>query len=102
MSYLFAVPGALASAAKDLEGIGSALKESNRAAAAPTTGALAPAADGVSAAVASAIAGHAQDYQALSAQISAFHQQFVQSLTASAGSYAAGEAANATLLESAE
>lgn len=102
MSHLATVPESLASAAKVLQGVGSALNESNQKAAAPTTGALAPAADGVSAAVASVLAGHAQDYQALSAQISAFHQQFVQALTSGAASYAATEAANATPLESAE
>jgi PE family len=73
MSYVLAVPEMLASAATDLEGIGSALSAANAAAAPPTTGLVAAAADEVSAAVASLFAGHAQEYQALSAQIGAFH-----------------------------
>jgi hypothetical protein len=93
------VPEALASAAKQLDDIGSTLSASNQTAAAPITSGLAAGADDVSAAAAEVLEGHAQDYQALSAQISAFHQQFVQALLSSATSYAGTEAANATPLQ---
>ena len=85
MSYLVAAPELLASAATDLEGIGTALTAANGAAAAPTT---------------AFFARHAQEYQALGARVSAFHQQFVQAMNAGAGSYAAAEAANASPLQS--
>jgi PE family len=53
MSYVVAVPEMLASAATDLECIGSALSAANAAAAAPTTAVVAAAGDEVSAAIAS-------------------------------------------------
>lgn len=101
MPHLVVAPELLASAATDLTGIGSALNAANVAAALPTTGLLAAAADEVSAAVAAVFAGHAQEYQALSGQVSAFHQQFVQSLTVGACSYAAVEAAGTKPLRAA-
>ena len=67
----------------------------NAAAAAPTTGVLPAAADEVSALTAAQFATHAQMYQAISAQAAAIHEMFVNTLGASAGSYAATEAANA-------
>ncbi|MGO9506495.1 MAG: PE family protein [Mycobacterium sp.] len=95
MSFLNAVPQAVLAAAADLAGIGSVISDANAAAAAPTTGALAPGADGVSATIAALFDSHAQTYQVISAQAAAFHNQFVQMLTAGANSYAAAEAANA-------
>lgn len=56
MSYLIASPDALAAAAKDLNGIGSALSEAHAAAFAPTTQVLAAAQDEVSAAIAAGAA----------------------------------------------
>lgn len=67
----------------------------NVAAAAPTTGVAPAAADEVSALTAAQFAVHAQMYQAVSAQAAAIHENFVAALAASAGSYAATEAANA-------
>jgi hypothetical protein len=59
------------------------------------TGVVPAAADEVSALTAAQFAGHAQMFQAVSAQAAAMHEAFVATLQASAGSYAATEAANA-------
>ncbi|ORB90043.1 PE family protein, partial [Mycobacterium persicum] len=99
MAHLVAIPEMLASAATDLEGIGSVLGAASATAALPTTGVLAAGADEISAAVASVFAGHGQAYQAISAQMSAFHAQFVQALNGAGGAYAAAEAANASPLQ---
>ncbi len=58
MAYVVAVPEMFASAASDLAGIGSAVTAAHAAAAAPTSGVLAAAADEVSTAVASLFSGH--------------------------------------------
>jgi hypothetical protein len=92
MSLLLAVPEALVAAASDVAGIGSTLSMANAAAAAPTTGVLAAAADEVSTQVAALFSQHAHGYQQLSARAAAFHQQFVQAMTTSASSYMAAEA----------
>ncbi|WP_459797751.1 PE family protein, partial [Mycobacterium riyadhense] len=102
MSIVNVIPEMLTTAAADVARIGSSLSAANRAAAAPTSGVLAAGADEVSAAIASLFSGYARDYQALSAQVAGFHQQFVEALTASAGSYAAAEAANASPLQALE
>ena len=81
-------------AATDLANIGSTISSANAAAAVPTTGVLAAAADEVSAAIASLFSRHAAAYQALSDQAAAFHDQFVQTLNSGAGAYASTEAAN--------
>ena len=67
----------------------------NVIAAAPTTGVVPAAADEVSALTATQFVAHAQMYQTISAQAAAIHEMFVNMLGASAGSYAATEAANA-------
>jgi hypothetical protein len=89
----------LTSAAADLENIGSTLGAANAAAAAPTTGLAAAAADEVSAAIATLFGGFGSEYQAVNAQVSAFNQQFVQSLGSASGSYATAEAAAASVLD---
>jgi PE family len=99
VSPLVVAPELLASAAADLESIGSALHAVHAAAAVPTTSLAASGADEVSAAVAALFAGYGQEYQALSAQASAFHQQFAQALSSGAGSYLTAEAANAWPLQ---
>ena len=96
MSFVTTEPAMLTAAAGNLQGIGSAVSAQNAAAAAPTTGVTPAAADEVSALTAAQFAAHAQMYQAVSAQAAAIHQQFVTTMGASAGSYAATEAANAT------
>jgi hypothetical protein len=85
----------LASAAGDLQSIGSAVAAGNMAAAAPTTGVVPAAADEVAALTAAQFAAHAQMYQAIGAQATAIHELSVNALATSAGSYAATEAANA-------
>lgn len=65
MSFVIAVPEALTMAASDLANIGSTINAANAAAALPTTGVVAAAADEVSAAVAALFGSYAQSYQAL-------------------------------------
>ena len=95
MSFVTTQPEMLASAAGDLQSIGSAMAAGNMAAAAPTTGVVPAAADEVSALTAAQFAAHAQLYQAIGAEATAIHELFVSTLGTSAGSYAAAEAANA-------
>ena len=95
MSFVSTQPTELTAAEEDLQGIGSSLAAQNVTAAAPTTGVLPAAADEVSALTAAQFATHAEMYQAISAQAAAIHEMFVNTLGASAGSYAATEAANA-------
>nr|WP_308460411.1 PE family protein [Mycobacterium kansasii] len=89
------VPDVMNAAAGNLAEIGSAMSAANAAAAPPTTGLVAMAADQVSAAVTTVFATHAQDYQALSAKMAAFHDQFVRTLSNGAGAYLGAEIANA-------
>jgi hypothetical protein len=95
VSFVSAQPTELSAAAGNLRVIGSSLAAQNVIAAAPTTGVLPAAADEVSALTAAQFATHAEMYQAISAQAAAIHNMFVNTLGASAGSYAATEAANA-------
>lgn len=95
MSFVTTQPEALTAAAGNLQGIGSALSAENAAAAAPTATVVPAAADEVSALTAAQFAAHAQLYQAVSRRAEEVHQQFVVAMGASAGSYAATEAANA-------
>jgi hypothetical protein len=99
MSFVMAAPEILAGAAKKFASVGSTISAANAAAAAPTTGALAPAADEMSAAVATMLSQHGLAYQALSAQAAAFHAQLVQALTRAGGAYVAAEAVNASQLQ---
>jgi hypothetical protein len=95
MSFVTVAPEFVGQAAADLQTIGSALNSANAAAAAPTTGVIAPGADEVSQAITALFGTHARQYQALSAQAATFHSQFVSMLNAGAGSYAGTEVANA-------
>ncbi|BDB41634.1 MULTISPECIES: PE family protein [Mycobacterium] len=92
MSYVVAGPGALAAAAADLAGIGSAIDASNTGAAQQTAGVPAAAADQVSAVVAAFWGAHAQGYLQISAAMSAVHEQLVQRLAGAAASYADADA----------
>lgn len=94
MSFVNIVPETLSAAAANLQSVGTAVHVQNMAAVAPTTGVIPAAADEVSALTAAQFAAHAQLYQMVSAQAAAVHQAFVTMLAASAGSYAATEAAN--------
>ncbi len=95
MSFVTIDPEGLASAAGDLQAIGSAINAGNAASGALTTGVIPAASDEVSALTATQFAAHAQLYQAVAAQAAAIHDQFVIALGTAAGSYAAIEAANA-------
>jgi PE family len=94
MSFLITEPAALTAAAGNLAGIGSTMSAQNAVVAGPTTGLSPAAADEVSALTAAAFAAHGVLYQEISAQAATIHQLFVATLEASAGSYAATEAAN--------
>lgn len=96
MLFVTTEPEMLTAAAGNLQAVGSAMSAQNAAAAVPTTEVVPAAADGVSALTAVQFAAHAQMYQALSVQAAAIHEQFVATLRASAASYAATEAANAS------
>lgn len=95
MSFVSIESQELTAAAGHLAAIGSAITDFSSAVAEPTTGLVPAAADEVSALTAAAFAAHGMLFQEVSAQASAIQQLFVANLHASAGSYAATEAANA-------
>ena len=95
MSFVTALPAALASAAGDLQSIGAVVVAGNTAAAGPTTAVAPAAADEVSALTAAHFAAHAVMYQAIGAEAAAIHELFVTTLATSAGSYLVTEIANA-------
>jgi len=86
------------SAASALAAIGGAVAAGNAAGAAPTMGVVPPAAEPASALLAAAFGTHAGVYQVSTAIGSVIHEMFVATLGASAGSYAAAEALNATAM----
>ncbi|BBX73652.1 PE family protein [Mycobacterium shinjukuense] len=94
MAFVSVAPDMVAAAAGNLESIGAALSQANAAAASPTVGLAAPAADQVSAAVAAMFGTHAQEFQSISAQMAAVHDQIVGTLKSGAAAYAGAEAAN--------
>ncbi len=94
MSFVFAAPELVTSAAGDLAGIRSALSEATSAASTPTTGVLAAGADEVSAAISQLFGAYGQEFQALSAEAAAFHDSFVGLLHSGATAYVGAEAAN--------
>ncbi|OBJ04657.1 PE family protein [Mycobacterium sp. 1465703.0] len=96
MNFVTAQPESLSVAAGRLQEIGSALIAQNAATAAPMTGVVPAAADVVSMLTAAQFAKYGQMFQALSAQAAALHENMVTTLQASAGSYAATEAINAS------
>jgi hypothetical protein len=96
MSFVSTQPEVIAAASNALQGIGSAMVTQNAVAAPSTTDVTPAAADDVSTLTATHFAAHAQLYQVVSAQAAAMHELFVNTLGASAQSYAATEAANAT------
>lgn len=98
MSYVFAAPELVASAAQELAAVSSALGQATTAAAGPTTSVLAAGADEISAAIAQLFGAHGQEFQAISAQAAAFHDEFVGLLNAGAGAYASAETAGTQML----
>lgn len=95
MSLVITAPEMMTAAATDLANIDSAISSANAAAAAPTTGVMAAAADEVSVAVSGLFSAYAAEFQALSAQAAAFHEQFVRLLNGGAAAYLSTEIANA-------
>jgi hypothetical protein len=95
---MIARPELLASAAVNVETIGSAIGAAGSNAAAPTTGLVAAAQDEVSAGIARLFGLYGQEYQALIGAAASFHDQFSQALAAAAGAYAQAETANAAAL----
>jgi PE family len=95
MSFVITHPEALATAAGQLEAVGSSLPAQNAAAAATTTSLPPAAADEISALTATQFSVHGAMYQAVGAQAAAVHQMFTAILAASSDSYATTEAANA-------
>jgi hypothetical protein len=98
MSFMTTIPAALTAASGDLAGIGSVMAAQNAATAGPTTGVLPPAADVVSALIATQFTAHAQLYQAVATMAGEVHHLLVSTLALDAGSYAATEAANLATL----
>jgi PE-PPE domain/PE family len=98
MTYLIAEPEFMTAVAADVEQIGSAIGAANAAAAGPTSGVIAPAADEVSAAITKLFGQFGQEYRAAVAQAAVFHSQFARALTAAGGAYAAAEAAASNAL----
>ncbi|WP_136627687.1 PE family protein, partial [Mycobacterium pseudokansasii] len=102
MSFVIAVPDALAVAAAGVHDIGSVIGAANSAAAALTTTVLPAAADEVSTAIAGLFGAHGRAYQELSAQAAVFQQRFAQAMLGGAAAYAGAEAANANPLQAVE
>jgi hypothetical protein len=98
MAYVIAAPEMMTAVATDLATIASNVSAAHLLVAAPTVAVMPAAADEVSAGIAHLFSQHAQDYQALAGKAAAFHDQFVATLRASAGSFAATEAASAAAL----
>lgn len=94
MSFVTAEPEMMMAAACDLQTVGATMVVQNEAAAGPTTGIVPAAADAVSVLTAAQFAAYGARYQELGAQAAAIHELLVTTLGASAGSYAAAEAAN--------
>jgi len=98
MSMVIAEPEMLAAAAAELRALNATVWAGNAAAAAPTTGVVPAASDVVSILTAAQFASHAQAYQQISAQVAAIRDQMAVTLGLSAASYAATEAANASVV----
>ncbi|HEY0229047.1 MAG TPA: PE-PPE domain-containing protein [Mycobacterium sp.] len=99
MSFVITDPDMMAAAADQMQSVGSALAETNTAAAAPTMTVLPPGADSVSVRAAALLDAHAQQYQAFSAQAEVFQNQFVQTLNAAQQFYAETEGSNAAAMQ---
>ncbi|MGO9154860.1 PE family protein [Mycobacterium sp.] len=98
MTYVITEPQIMAAVAADVEGIGSAIGAANAAAAGPTSGLLAPAADEVSTAITKLFGAYGQEYQAVVKHAAAFHNEFARTLAAAGNAYANAEGANAAAM----
>ena len=101
MSSLITQTEMISTAAADVGEINSTIGAAKAAAAGPTTGVVAAAADEVSAAVAKLFGSYAQDYQALLKQASVFHEEFAAALASAGHAYSAAEAANVAAISGA-
>lgn len=99
MTSLLAQPEIITSVVADISGIGSTVSAAGAAAAAPTSGLLAAAADEVSEAVANFFGSYGQEFQAVIGQVEAYHAQFQQSLAAAANAYVYTETGAAAALQ---
>jgi hypothetical protein len=95
MSFLVTTPESLIAAADELTNIGVSMSSGNAAVAEPTTQVLPPAADQVSALLATQFATHGAAYQTVASMASQIHHAFVSALAAGGVSYESAEAANA-------
>ncbi len=94
MTYVSAESQIIATAAADLEGIGSAINAAGAAAASPTSKVLAAAADEVSAAVARLFGAYGAQGQTVVSQLAALHDEFNRLLAAAGFAYTGTEVAN--------
>lgn len=101
MTSVLVEPGIVTAAVADLESIGTAVTVASAAAAAPTSGLLAAAADEVSVAFASLFGAYGEEFQAVVGQVEAFQTQFQQTLAAAANAYVQTELAAVTALQAA-
>ncbi len=99
VSYVIALPELLEAAAADMARIGSSIGAAHAAAAGPTTGILAAAADEVSTAIASLFSAHGKSFHGIGTRAAEFHAQFVQALKSAGGAYAAADTANASPMQ---
>jgi hypothetical protein len=84
VSFVVTEPEMVTAAAENLAGIRSSLGEATAAAAAPTTGVTAAAADEVSTAISQLFGTYGREFQTASAQAVAFHDEFVSLLNGGA------------------
>jgi uncharacterized protein YukE len=101
MTELLVDPQIVTTVAADINGIGSTIKAATAAAAAPTSGVLAAAADEVSAAIANLFGAHGQEFQAVVNKVEAYSSQFQQTLAAAANAYVQTETAAVAALQGA-
>jgi PE-PPE domain/PE family len=101
MTTLLTEPQLVETTAANVADIRSEISEAKAAAAGPTTGVAAAAADEVSAATAQLFGTYAKDYHAVLARAAAFHEEFAAALASAGNAYAAAEAANASAISGA-
>ncbi|MGF2951782.1 PE family protein [Mycobacterium sp. THU-M116] len=94
MSFVTARPEMLTAAAGSLSTIGFSMASNNAAVEGPTTGVLPPAADQVSALLATHFAAHGLAYQTIALMANQIHEAFVSALSTGGTSYTVTEAAN--------
>lgn len=98
VSYVFAQPPALAAAATELSGIGTAIGEAAAAAATPTTALMTAAADEVSTAIANFFGGYGRQFQSINATLGSLYEGLVANLNSTVDYYVNAEAINTAQL----